>query len=102
MKISSEAKQAALLSALANEKRILILKCILDREVPVGELAELVGLSQSALSQHLAKLRILGLVSTRRDAQMIYYSSKNESVRKVFDTLADIFDGQSLEMKRAG
>lgn len=64
---------AAYLTVLANAKRIEIV-CLLDgTEFSVGALAERVNLSQSALSQHLAKLRAQGLVATRRDGQTIYY-----------------------------
>nr|CAD30329.2 negative transacting factor [Rhizobium etli] len=65
---------AALLSAMANPKRLLILCSLVKGEVAVGVLATQVGLSQSALSQHLSKLRAQKLVKTRRDAQTIYYS----------------------------
>jgi DNA-binding transcriptional ArsR family regulator len=87
---------AALLSAMANPKRLAILELISRSEMPVGELASRVGLSQSALSQHLAKLRAHNLVSTRRDAQTIYYSSRSESVRAVLETL------KSLELDNEG
>lgn len=72
---------------MGNEKRLLILLRLLEGEVPVGVLAKEVGLSQSALSQHLAKLRGQGLVSTRREAQVIFYSTKNESVRHIVEAL---------------
>lgn len=58
----------------------------------VGELAQVVGLSQSALSQHLAKLRAKGLVSTRRDAQVIYYSVKSDRVHLILSMLKTMFD----------
>jgi DNA-binding transcriptional ArsR family regulator len=82
---------AALLSAMANPKRLMILCSLVRGEVPVGVLATQVGLSQSALSQHLSKLRAQKLVKTRRDAQTIYYSSSSESVMKVLSTLEDIY-----------
>jgi ArsR family transcriptional regulator, virulence genes transcriptional regulator len=82
---------AALLSAMANPKRLLILCSLVKGEVPVGVLANQVGLSQSALSQHLSKLRAQKLVKTRRDAQTIYYSSSSESVLKVLETLEEIY-----------
>ena len=63
-----------LLKALANDKRLLIMCALLRGEKCVGELEDIVDLSQSALSQHLARLRRDRLVSTRRDAQTIYYS----------------------------
>jgi DNA-binding transcriptional ArsR family regulator len=82
---------AALLSAMANPKRLMILCSLVKGEVPVGVLANQVGLSQSALSQHLSKLRAQKLVKTRRDAQTIYYSSSSEPVMKVLTTLEDIY-----------
>ncbi|MGV3633379.1 MAG: ArsR/SmtB family transcription factor, partial [Pseudorhodoplanes sp.] len=58
---------------------------------PVGLIAQRVGLSQSALSQHLSRLRSLRLVNTRRDKQTIYYSCTSEHVRRLFGTLDAIF-----------
>ena len=54
-------------------------------------LAHLLGLSQSALSQHLSKLRALGLVSARRDAQTVYYSSHSPAVIRVLQVLESIY-----------
>jgi DNA-binding transcriptional ArsR family regulator len=82
---------AALLSAMANPKRLMILCSLVRGEVPVGVLANHVGLSQSALSQHLSKLRAQKLVKTRRDAQTIYHSSTSEQVMKVLTTLEGIY-----------
>lgn len=82
---------AEFLALVANEKRLAILSHLLDDELTVGTIAEKVSLSQSALSQHLAKLRALNLVETRRDRQMIYYTCKSEAVRKVLDTLDEVF-----------
>ncbi|OBY07694.1 transcriptional regulator [Rhizobium leguminosarum bv. trifolii] len=82
---------AALLSAMANPKRLLILCSLVKGEVAVGVLATQVGLSQSALSQHLSKLRAQKLVKPRRDAQTIYYSSTSEPVMKILATLEDIY-----------
>ncbi|MGE6739835.1 ArsR/SmtB family transcription factor [Allorhizobium pseudoryzae] len=85
------AAAANLLSAMANPKRLMILCCLVKGEVAVGALATKVGLSQSALSQHLSKLRAQKLVNTRRDAQTIYYSSSAESVMKVLETLEGLY-----------
>src|SRR5690349_2858463 len=98
---------AALLSLLANGKRLAIIEQLLDNEMSVGAIAEKVSLSQSALSQHLAKLRSLNLVETRRDRQMIYYSCKSEAVRELLRMLEGIFgDGDLSQMayrlRRAG
>ena len=92
---------AALLSAMANPKRLLILCSLVKGEVPVGVLATQVGLSQSALSQHLSKLRAQKLVKTRRDAQTIYYSSNSEPVMKILSTLEDIYAVQNRSRSAA-
>lgn len=84
-------QSAELLSALANSRRIAILGFLLERELSVNDIAEKVSLSQSALSQHLAKLRNLNLVETRRERQMIYYSCRSPQVRKVYNTLRELF-----------
>ena len=74
-KLQENAREAsALLKAMSNEHRLLILCQLVPGEKSVGELVRLIGLSQSALSQHLARLRRDNLVRTRRDAQTIYYS----------------------------
>lgn len=83
---------AELLSLIGNEKRLAILSHLLEGEITVGVLADKVSLSQSALSQHLAKLRGSNLVETRRERQMIYYSCSSEPVRQVLQTLDQIFD----------
>lgn len=92
---------AGLLSAMANPKRLMILCSLVEGEVPVGVLAAQVGLSQSALSQHLSKLRAQKLVKTRRDAQTIYYSSTSESVIKILGTLEDIYCSTSANKSAA-
>ncbi|MDM9623245.1 metalloregulator ArsR/SmtB family transcription factor [Rhizobium sp. S96] len=86
------AAQAKLLALLANEKRLLIASHILDEEMSVNELAEKVGLSQSALSQHLAKFRAAKAVTTRRDAQTVYYSTSHEGVQKILEVLEQLFE----------
>lgn len=78
---------AKLLGALGNTKRFLIMCHLVNGELSVGAIADKVSLSQSALSQHLAKLRRLELVSTRRDRQTIYYSCKSDDVRVLLSTL---------------
>ncbi|OYQ32282.1 hypothetical protein CHU95_15845 [Niveispirillum lacus] len=74
---------AALLKAMGNERRLSILLYLSQGEKSVGELEQLVGLSQSALSQHLAVLRQEGLVCTRRQAQTIFYRLDGETVSAV-------------------
>lgn len=92
-RLESNIKSAsALLKSLSNEKRLQIV-CILNRaERSVGALEEMVGLSQSALSQHLARLRRDGIVTTRRDAQTIYYSISNKHAQEIMKCLCDIFE----------
>ncbi len=80
-----------LLTALANERRLAILCELVEGERSVGRLVEAVGLTQSALSQHLAKLRAAGIVATRRDAQTIYYRLASDAAGSVMKTLADIY-----------
>lgn len=93
--IDNAEKAAALLSILGNDKRLIIVKHILDKEMTVGEIASKVSLSQSALSQHLAKLRSMTLVETRRERQMIYYACRSQAVGAVLQTLEEIFDEDS-------
>jgi DNA-binding transcriptional ArsR family regulator len=78
---------AAMLSALANSKRLLVLCSLLERSHSVGELANIAELSDGAISQHLSKMRALGLVTSRRDAQTIYYSLASDDARAILDTL---------------
>ena len=85
------ADAAQLLKALGNEQRLLILCHLLDGELSVGELNQRVDLSQSALSQHLALLRELGLVATRREAQNIFYSLPDGPVVRVMALLQEIY-----------
>ena len=80
-----------LLKALSNERRLKIICALYKGEKSVGELEEIVELSQSALSQHLARLRRDGLVDTRRDAQTIYYSMNNLATKAILNTLYDIY-----------
>ena len=88
---ASAAEAAKLLRALGNERRLMILCQLTDGERSVGELLPLVGLSQSALSQHLAVLREEGIVATRRDGLTIWYRILDPAAIKVVATLAEIF-----------
>ena len=91
------AEAAQLLRLLANERRLLLL-CILiaEGEAHVGLLAERVGLSQPALSQHLAKLREDGLVATRRAGTTIHYRIADPRVARLIGTLHAIFCAEPL------
>jgi ArsR family transcriptional regulator len=83
---------AGLLGALANERRLMILCRLVEwGEGNVGALAEAAGLSQSALSQHLAKMRQEGLVAFRRDGQTLWYRIADPRVEELFATLHRLF-----------
>ncbi len=90
--MQTNARRASqLLKALSNEHRLLILCRLADGEKSVGELESMIGLSQSALSQHLARLRRDELVKTRREAQTIYYSLIGEEATQVIDVLYGMY-----------
>ncbi|WP_284417735.1 MULTISPECIES: metalloregulator ArsR/SmtB family transcription factor [unclassified Bradyrhizobium] len=80
-----------LLKALSNRHRLLIICQLVDGERSVGELATLLGLRDSTVSQHLALLRKDGLVTARRDGQTIYYSITSEPAREVLKTLYQVY-----------
>lgn len=83
---------ATLLGALANPRRLQVMVLLAEHtELSVREMADRIDISQSALSQHLSKLRHAKLVSTRRDAQSIYYSIKQDCVPKLLNCLRDIY-----------
>ena len=85
------AKAEAMLKLLANAKRLMILCHLVKHEKSVGELAELVGLSQSALSQHLARMREQDIVETNKEGQMVYYRISNPEVEAILSTLYLIY-----------
>jgi DNA-binding transcriptional ArsR family regulator len=76
---------------LANKNRLMILCSLVDKECSVNELNQLVPLTQSALSQHLAALRKTGLVSTRRQAQTIFYSVTDIRVTQIIEKMYEFF-----------
>jgi len=83
---------AEFLKLLANPHRLLILcRLVVEREMSVGQLGEAVELSQSALSQHLAKLRADGLVATRREAQTVFYRIADKDTARLLALLKDIY-----------
>lgn len=84
---ANASKASNLLKSMSNSSRLLILCILGEQEMSVGALNAELALSQSSLSQHLAKLRQEGLVSTRRDSQTIYYSIANPIVMKLISTL---------------
>jgi DNA-binding transcriptional ArsR family regulator len=82
---------SALMSAMANEKRLLILCQLVDGERSVTELADMLGTRQSTVSQHLARLRRNEMVQTRREAQTQFYSLSGHKVQKLIATLYEIY-----------
>lgn len=92
MEMRENAEEASrLLKAMSNERRLMILCHLVAGEKSVGQLEQLVGLSQSALSQHLARLRKDGFVRTRREAQTIYYSLKGDEARTIIEALHALY-----------
>lgn len=90
--MAEKAEEAArLLASLAHGKRLMALCHMLDAEKSVGHLAGLVGLSPTALSQHLARLRDLGLVETRREGQTIFYRVASPQLRAILETLYRLY-----------
>ncbi len=86
---------------MGNERRLVILCHLCEREHSVTELCRLVGLSQSALSQHLAKLRRDNLVKTRRSAQTVFYSVSSPEVAPILKALSDVFPSVATATARA-
>jgi DNA-binding transcriptional ArsR family regulator len=82
---------SSLLKTLANTSRLQVLCALVTREHTVRELEVLTGLSQPAISQHLARMREEEIVSTRRDAQKIFYSLHKPEVRAILETLHDLY-----------
>jgi DNA-binding transcriptional ArsR family regulator len=93
-------RAATLMKALANENRLLILCELLDGERCVNEMEKVVGLSQSALSQHLALLRRDKLVNTRRDGKTICYSLSGRETPIVLEMLYRMFSPDERESDR--
>lgn len=87
----SAGRAAGLLRLLSNEKRLMVLCQLADGELSVGDIQSRVGLSQSALSQHLALLRDEGVVATRRDGQTIFYRVADHAAMRIIETLAELF-----------
>jgi len=89
------------LKALAHESRLLTLCNLLDGEKSVGELETLLDVRQSTVSQQLARLRLEGLVESRRDGNLIYYSIANDAVRQMIGVLYKAFCGVSSANDKA-
>ena len=82
---------SSILKTLSHKDRLLILCPLKEGERSVGELAELLNLQQSPLSQHLARMRKEGLVNTRREAQTIYYSICSKEASKLIETVYELY-----------
>lgn len=90
--VALDAKKASeFLKALAHEGRLVILCHLVDGERSVGELEQLLGARQAAVSQQLARLRHEGLVKGRRDGKTIYYSLGDPKVRLLTEALHALF-----------
>lgn len=89
--LESACQASNLLRALGNEYRLIILCHLLNGEHQVAELQEKIDLSQSSLSQHLARLRHEGLVKTRRESQAIFYSLAGDEVRQILEVLHSLY-----------
>jgi DNA-binding transcriptional ArsR family regulator len=86
------AKSVAMLKELSNDKRLMILCKLLEHgEMSVMKLSAEVGLSQSALSQHLARMRKQKIIGFRREAQQLFYRVTDTRVRQILLTLKDIY-----------
>ncbi|GLQ05479.1 ArsR/SmtB family transcription factor [Sneathiella chinensis] len=86
--MESELPRASkILKSLGNQRRLQILACLSEREMSVGELERTIQISQSALSQHLGRLRRDDIVTTRREAQTIYYSLYSDSILQLLRSI---------------
>lgn len=89
--VENAAEAESFLKLMANKNRLMILCTLNQGELSVSELNQCIPLTQSALSQHLAGLRKSGLVSTRRDAQVIYYAISDAKVGAMLSALYEMF-----------
>jgi len=101
-KFQQNAQRAStLLKAMSNEHRLMVLCQLQKGEKSVGELESVIGLSQSALSQHLAKMRDEGIVATRRESQTIWYRIADPRIERLFATLYGLYCKQTNTRKSA-
>lgn len=91
-KLVAKAREASdLLKALAHQTRLLILCILASEERTVSEIENILGIQQAMVSQQLARLRLEGLVNTRREGRLVYYSIGNASVLSFLESLFDLF-----------
>ena len=88
---SAAQKASELMKTLGHKDRLMVLCHLSTGEKSVGELARLLDIPQSPLSQHLARMRSEGLVETRRESQTVYYRLAEGDARKVIKSIYDIY-----------
>ncbi|MFE7977000.1 metalloregulator ArsR/SmtB family transcription factor [Streptomyces shenzhenensis] len=89
-------RSVSVLKAVADPSRYRLLWALSERELPVSRLAELIGAHVAATSQHLAKLRALGLVLSRREGTRIYYRAAGPRVRALLESAVLAADEAAL------
>jgi len=89
--VESATSAATFLKAISHEGRLLILCHLVSGEKSVTELEELLSARQAAVSQQLSRLRLEGLVTTRREGKAIYYSLADDRPRKVLEVVYELF-----------
>ncbi len=100
-KMFANARRASdFLKALAHETRLLLLCLLSERERSVTELENILRLRQPTVSQQLARLRLDGLVTTRRDGKTIYYRINDDDIRRVISVVYGIFCGEGKDRRR--
>ena len=87
----SASRASSLMKTLGHKDRLMILCHLADGEKSVGEIAELLEISQSPLSQHLSRMRKEELVDTRREAQTIFYSLRSGEASRIVEVLYELF-----------
>jgi DNA-binding transcriptional ArsR family regulator len=98
--VAKARKATDLLKALSHEGRLLILCLLTDGEKSVSEIENAMDMPQAAVSQQLARLRLDGMVTARRDGRSIYYSIASKDVTRLIATLHDMLSGQTRPANR--
>jgi len=99
--IQSASSATDFMKALAHEGRLMILCHLVGGEKSVSELEDLLSSRQAAVSQQLARLRLEGLVSSRRDGKVIYYSLGDQKATKMIELLHQMFCSIDAEAAKA-
>jgi len=87
-------RHSEMCKTLANDKRQMILATLRDGELSVGDISERTGIPQANVSQHLAKMRAAGVVTTRREGTFIYYAIANPKLIQAFDLITEVMKEQ--------